>query len=134
MKKLLFTGLALILAATAFSCGNNQESARESTAMNNTSSIEQPTLLGIDDSVSMSDGIIPTLDQNELITKLSALHEGTSLDEVIRIFGKEPYWVKEANENIFKYFSGDITITLWGTQLFQAAVEYKDSTLMIDLN
>ena len=56
------------------------------------------------------------------------------LDEVIKIFRKEPFMVKESNENIFKYYSGDITITLWGTELFQVIVEYKDSTIMIALD
>ena len=41
--------------------------------------------------------------------------------------------VEEANTQIFKYYSGDITITLWGTELFQATVECMDSVFSIDL-
>lgn len=101
---------------------------------NNVASTEQPTIQAIDSKILESDGIIEPMDSNELITKLAALYKGLSLDEVIKIFRKEPFMVKESNENIFKYYSGDITITLWGTELFQVIVEYKDSTIMIALD
>lgn len=109
-------------------------SERISVEMNNVASAEQPTIQAIDNKVLESDGIIEPMDSNELITKLAELNKGSSLEEVIKIFGKEPFMVKEASSNIFKYYSGDITITLWGTELFQAAVEYEDHIIMIALD
>ena len=112
----------------------SSESERISADTNNVASTEQPTIRAIDSKILESDGIIEPMDSNELITKLAALYKGLSLDEVIKLFGKEPFMVKEANSCIFQYYSGDITITLWGTELFQAIVEYKDSTVMIVLD
>lgn len=112
----------------------SSENERIATEMNNVASAEQPIKQGIDIKVFESDGIIEPMDSNELITKLAALYKGSSLEEVIKIFGKEPFMVKGASANIFKYYSGDITITLWGTELFQAAVEYEDHTVMITLD
>lgn len=116
-------------------CGTiSSENEKISAEMNNVVSTENLSLQGIDNKVLESDGIIEPMDSKELITKLAALYKGLSLEEVIKIFGKEPFMVKEASANVFKYYSGDITITLWGTELFQAAVEYEDYTVMVALD
>lgn len=80
-----------------------------------------------------SDGIIEPMTTNTLVKKLSMLRRGTTLDEIIEIFGKEPFVVKETNGDIFKYYIGDVTVTLWGTELFQAQVECDNSAFMVDL-
>ena len=80
-----------------------------------------------------SDGIIEPMTTNTLVKKLSMLRRGTTLDEIIEIFGKEPFVVKETNGDIFKYYIGDVTVTLWGTELFQVEVECDNSVFRLDL-
>ncbi|WP_028519879.1 hypothetical protein [Ruminococcus flavefaciens] len=101
-----------------------------STGINST---EDAKIQAIDENVLESDGVIEPMNTNTLVKKLSMLRKGTTLDEMTEIFGKEPFIVKETNENIFKYYIGDITVTLWGTELFQATVECMDSVFSIDL-
>ena len=80
-----------------------------------------------------SDGVIEPLDEKELIIKLSQLEAEMSLDEVISIFGKDPFYVMETGVNMFVYYSGDITIRLWGTSLYMVAVECNGSKIHIEL-
>jgi hypothetical protein len=112
-------------------CGeNNSEGEIMPTGINST---EDAKIQAIDENVLESDGVIEPMNTNTLVKKLSMLRKGTTLDEMTEIFGKEPFIVKETNENIFKYYIGDITVTLWGTELFQATVECMDSVFSIDL-
>ncbi len=112
-------------------CGEkNSEGEIMSTGINST---EDAKIQAIDENVLESDGVIEPMNTNTLVKKLSMLRKGTTLDEMTEIFGKEPFIVKETNENIFKYYIGDITVTLWGTELFQATVECMDSVFSIDL-
>ena len=69
-----------------------------------------------------------------MITKLSKLKERMSIDDVIDIFGKEPFVVKETGMDIFVYHSGDIEITLTGASLWMVTVRYNDCVFSIDLN
>ncbi len=101
-----------------------------STSINSTEDVK---IQAIDENVFESDGVIESMSTNTLVKKLSMLQKGTTLDEMIEIFDKEPFVVKETNENIFKYYIGDITVTLWGTKLFQAEVECDNSVFFIDL-
>lgn len=98
-----------------------------------TEKLENISTKNNDSKVLESDGILEPMYSNELISKLAALYAGMSINEVSMVFGKEPFDVKETNSYVFKYFSGDITITLWGTELYQATVEYNDSIVMLSL-
>ena len=134
MKKIYVPILLSILACIMYGCGKgNSESESISVDENKIIVTEQPTLKGIDNKVFESDGIIEPMDSDELETKLSALYKDQTLDEIIKLFGKEPFYVKETNENVFEYYSGEITIRLWGLPLFQACVEDKNGIRMIPL-
>ena len=114
-------------------CGCGEKFSEDeimSTCINSTENVK---IQGLDENVIRSDGVIEPMTTNNLVKKLSMLHNGTTLEEMIEIFDKEPFVVKESNENIFKYYIGDITVTLWGTELFQVAVECDNSVFMIDL-
>lgn len=115
-----------------YGCGKKtSESEMLSTGNNN--STEDVSIQVIDKNILESGGMIEQMTTDTLVKKLSMLQKGTTLDEMIEIFGKEPFAVKEANENIFKYYIGDITITLWGTELFQVEVECDNSVFRLDL-
>ncbi|WP_294411591.1 hypothetical protein [uncultured Ruminococcus sp.] len=150
MKKVLISAAAALMAVLAVSCSAAESSPAnetttptaevvtyaEKTAENTTAATadsSQPLMVAIPDSVLESDGIIAPMKAGELVEKLAKLKAYMTLDEIIALFGKEPFMVKESNENIFKYYSGDVTITLWGTHLFQAIVECKGSALPVDL-
>ena len=134
MKKIYVPILLSIIAFIMYGCGKgNSESESISVDDNNIIVTEQQTLQGVDNNVLESDGIIEPMDSDELETKLSALYKDQTLDEIIKLFGKEPFYVKETNENVFEYYSGEITIRLWGLPLFQACVEDKNGIRMIPL-
>lgn len=132
MKKILFASILILFVAIVVFCGSLTVKG-ESSTMSNTSSNSQSMIDVVESNVLESDGIIDPLDQNGLVTKLAALKADMSLDEIIDIFGKEPFMVKESGTQIFKYYSGDITISLWGTRLSQVQLEYNDAVLYIDL-
>jgi len=122
MKRLILLGLITILF---FSGCVNQE-LKGGDAMTNT------------DDISYSDGIIAPMSAEELIQKLSKLNKNTTMADAIKIFGKEPRMVIEADSDIWEYFSGDITISLSGINsfdgiLYQAILSYGDSGITIDL-
>lgn len=132
MKRLISLILLISIAISIYGCGKvASESEVISTNMNNDT--VQSEIKAIPDAVTESDGVIAPMESEELVKKLSMLQNGTTLDEITKIFGKAPFMVEEANTQIFKYYSGDITITLWGTELFQATVECMDSVFSIDL-
>lgn len=132
MKRLISSILLIAIAISIYGCGKvASESEVISTNMNNDT--VQIEIKAIPDAVTESDGVIAPMESEELVKKLSMLQNGTTLDEITKIFGKAPFMVEEANTQIFKYYSGDITITLWGTELFQATVECMDSVFSIDL-
>lgn len=150
MKKVLISAAAALMAVFAVSCSAAESSPASETAAHTaeavtyaektaentnvtTSDSSQRIIIAIPDSVLESDGIIAPMEAGELVEKLAKLKAYMTLDEIIALFGKEPFMVKESNENIFKYYSGDVTITLWGTQLFQAIVECNGSALPVDL-
>ncbi len=150
MKKVLISAAAALMAVFAVSCSAAESSPAsetaaptaeavtyaEKTAENTTvttADSSQRIIIAIPDSVLESDGIIAPMEAGELVEKLAKLKAYMTLDEIIALFGKEPFMVKESNENIFKYYSGDVTITLWGTQLFQVIVECNGSALPVDL-
>lgn len=81
-----------------------------------------------------SDGIIEPMDAGELIEKLSRLTEGMAIEDVIGVFGKEPFTVIESNSDIYEYYSGDITIRLWGKELYIVEVEYDESWIRLELH
>ena len=132
MKKILFASILILFVAMAVFCGSLTAKGENST-MSNTNSSSESMIDVVESNVLESDGIIDPLDQNSLVTKLAALKAGMSLDEIIAIFGKEPFMVKESGSQIFKYYSGDITISLWGTRLSKVQIEYNDAVLHIDL-
>jgi len=83
-----------------------------------------------------SDGVIPPMSAEELIEKLSMLNENTTMDDVVEIFGKEPYMLADLNSNAWNYFSGDVVISLSGISLhggslYRAVVAYGDSIICI---
>lgn len=78
--------------------------------------------LGISDGYFDSDGIIESMDATELIAKLSLLEAGMAIEDVVDVFGKEPFTIIETGEDVYQYYCGDITITLWGKELFQVEV------------
>ena len=132
MKRLISSILLISIAISIYGCGKvASESEVISTNMNNDT--VQSEIKAIPDAVTESDGVIAPMESEELVKRLSMLQNGTTLDEITKIFGKAPFMVEEANTQIFKYYSGDITITLWGTELFQATVECMDSVFSIDL-
>lgn len=132
MKRLISSILLISIAISIYGCGKvASESEVISTNMNNDT--VQSEIKAIPDAVTESDGVIAPMESEELVKKLSMLQNGTTLDEITKIFGKAPFMVEEANTQIFKYYSGDITITLWGAELFQATVECMDSVFSIDL-
>ncbi len=142
MKKPISAMLAVMLSALCCACGSDISSNTNNTFLNDATSnaaaaaetdSEISAIVTFDGSILESDGIIEPMDTKELIEKLSALKMDMTPDEVTALFGKEPYLVQEANSMIFKYFSGDVTITLWGTQLFQATVECGGSEVAIAL-
>lgn len=69
-----------------------------------------------------SEGILEPMDAGELIAKLSRLEAGMAIEDVVDVFGKEPFTVIETGEDVYQYYCGDITITLWGKELFQVEV------------
>ncbi len=136
MKRLIAVALIMVFSLLTVACNKVKDkqsdvSENEYETVSDIASTTAPYF--ISDSVYASDGIIEPLNQNDLITKLSRLKAGMLLDEVIEIFGKEPFVVRETGVDMFVYYSGDITITLWGTSLFQAMVDYNDSSVWIDL-
>ena len=135
MKRLISSILLISIAISIYGCGKvASESEVISTNMNNDT--VQSEIKAIPDAVTESDGVIAPMESEELVKKLSMLQNGTTLDEITKIFGKAPFMVEEANTQIFIFFIdklGDITITLWGTELFQATVECMDSVFSIDL-
>ena len=90
MKRFYVPILLGLLAFTMYGCGKgNSESESISVDENKIVVTEQPTLKGIDNKVLESDGIIEPMDSAELETKLSALYKDQTLDEIIKLFGKE---------------------------------------------
>jgi len=81
-----------------------------------------------------SDGILKPMDAGELIGKLSRLTEGMAIEEVVGVFGKEPFTVIETGEDVYQYYCGDITITLWGKELYIVEVEYDESWIRLELH
>lgn len=81
-----------------------------------------------------SDGILKPMDAGELIAKLSWLEAGMAIEDVVDVFGKEPFTVIETGEDVYQYYSGDITITLWGKELYIVKVEYDESWIRLELH
>ena len=96
---------------------------------------EGPVVSGISAGYFESDGILGPMDVGELIEKLSRLKEGMPIEDVIGVFGKEPFTVIETGEDVYQYYSGDITITLWGKELFQVKVmvDHGESCIWLSL-
>lgn len=94
---------------------------------------EGPVVSGISAGYFESDGILEPMDVGELIEKLSRLKEGMPIEDVIGVFGKEPFTVIESNSDIYEYYSGDITIRLWGKELYIVEVEYGESWIRLEL-
>lgn len=126
--------MIFILSLPMVGCEKNVrlDNRSESTDIKNVSSVNRLDNYAVDSSILKSDGVIEEMDATILIKKLALLHKGANLDEVIRVFGKEPFFAPTGTP-MFKYYSGDITITLWGTELYQVRVEYKDYYINIDI-
>lgn len=148
MKRIITIALCLIFTFSLTGCNkkttekilidtSNTEKienvSTDNTNIKNTENTDKKIIV-VENKILESDGVIAPMDSNELISKLSQLYYGINIYDVIEIFGKEPFMVKEANSNIFKYYSGDIVIILWGTELYQAILEYDNSYVAISLS
>lgn len=126
MKKQIILILSIILISTG--CSYNKQ-GEGSDMINN----QDKNTISTSDTINQSDGIIEEMNSKEFIKTLSKLNEHTTLEDLVGIFGKEPYIPIEMNSDIYDYFSGDIHIRLWGNPLYQATVTYDEEILVIDL-
>jgi len=125
MKRSLVVWIMSFFLAAMGACGMEPETKVAAVS---------PVATGISLGYFESDGILEPMDTGELIEKLSRLKEGMPIEEVIGVFGKEPFTVIETNEDVYQYYSGDITITLWGRELFIVEVKYDESWIRLQLH
>ena len=87
MKKLISLFLLSLLALSMYGCEKkSSESEMISTSINNNAVHDE--IKDISGNVIESDGVIASLEAGELVKKLSMLQNGTTLDDMIKIFGK----------------------------------------------
>lgn len=132
MKRMLILGLISILI---FSGCSYKERNEVDVMLNsdNKNYSDEGEFMPNSDNKNYSDGVIAPMSAEELIQKLSLLNEKTKKTDLVNIFGKEPYIPIELNSVVYDYFSGDINIRLWGEPLFQAVVNYGESSFSIRL-
>lgn len=125
MKIKIIFALSIMLISTG--CYSKQ--GKDSTTINN----QDKSTISTSDTINQRDGVIEEMSAKELVKTLSKLNEHTTREDLVKIFGKEPYMPIEMNSDIYDYFSGDIHIRLCGNPLYQATVTYDEEILVIDL-
>lgn len=125
MKRNLFLGLMCFFWLLTGACGMESEEKEAEVRL---------VASGISAGYFESDGILEPMDVGELIEKLSRLEGGMAIEDVADVFGKEPFTVIESNSDIYEYCSGDITIRLWGKELYIVEVEYDESRIRLELH
>lgn len=78
-------------------------------------------------------GDFDVIEQKKITQRLSELSAEMTIDEVTKLWGQEPEVVTESGNNIYKFYCGDINITLWGYKIFRAKVEFGGYNYYVDL-